>query len=773
MRKIVVIARAELSNLFYSPIAWLLLIIFLVQCSLAFMDGVHLFQLFQRVAKLFPMPPKPATLTIMSTDRTGMFSQMVDKLYLYLPLLTMGLISREVNSGTIRLLYSSPIRTGQIVLGKFLAMVVYNLLLLLVLGIFAGMAAWGIPHADTGMLLSSLLAFFLLLCAYAAIGLFMSCLTSYQVVAALSTLAVFAALHYIGTVWQGIDFVRDLTWLLSLGTRTESMFTGLITSRDVLYFIIIIVLFLGFSLFRLQADQESRPLRIRIARYTGLLALAVGTGYVTSRPSLVAYWDVTAPKTKTIAPATQALLQSTGEEPLEITAYVNLLDDHYRLCSPEARHKYLQFWEPYLRYKTGIAFQYVYYYDTTASVGQMMEHYFKNKTLREVAEEYAKGNHVNLDHFLKPEAARKIPGLHEEHGQFVMQLKYKGRTSFIRVFDDNEIWPSEDQVGAAMKRLIQPGAVPKVGFLAGGLERSPLQLGDRSYSIMTTIRTVRISLINNGFDVTMVEEGQEIPSGLTALVIADPKMALSEATMSRLHNYIDAGGNLLITGEPGKQGVLNPLLQPLGVQLRDGLLVQESEDQVPDMTTPGMTAAAANMSKGAAKLYNRRQPVVLPGALALQYGSKATDSAGAFTAEPLLMLNGEDSWLKKGRMVNDSAAVEFNPADGDEHGNFVPAVALTRTVDGHQQRIAVVGDADFMSNQSVQLRQTNPLFCSGLFKWFSGGSFPVELSRLEPKDLQLTITDDQLSRMTILFVWILPGLLLAATTVLLIRRKRK
>lgn len=777
MRKIVVIARAELSNLFYSPIAWLLLIIFLVQCSLTFTDVIHTYQIIQSYAKLYPMTPRPATLVLMYKDQiaTGLFLQMVDKLYLYLPLLTMGLISREVNSGTIRLLYSSPVKTGQIVLGKFLAMVIYNLLLLVVLGIFASVAAWGIPHVDTALLLSGLLGFFLLLGAYAAIGLFMSCLTAYQVVAALSTLAVFAALRYIGTVWQGVDFVRDLTWFLSLGNRTESMFKGMITSRDVLYFIIVIVLFLSFSLFRLQADQEFRPVGVRIARYGGLLALAIGIGYFTSRPSLVAYWDITAPKTNTITPVTQALLQSTGEEPLEITAYVNLLDNNYRLCAPEARQSYLAFWERYVQFKNSIRFNYVYYYDTSASIGYSMKHSFKGKTLREVAEDYARVWHVNLNRFIAPEAARKVPGLHGEDGRFVMQLRYKGRTTFLRVFNDQQVWPSEDQICGTMKRLIRPDEVPKVGFLEGGLERGPFQEGDRGYEGMTTDKGSRGSLINNGFDVVTVEEGQEIPSGLTTLVVADPKVALSTETMGRLKAYIAGGGNLLVTSEPGKQEMLNPLLQPLGVRLREGVLVQPEVEEVSDLVMGMLTRDAGDMSKGAASLLNGSNPVFLPGALALDYRNKPADSAGAFTTRPLLVLNGEHSWLKKGHLVDDSAAVEFNTADGDEHGNFVPAVALTRLVNGRQQRIAVVGDGDFMSNASLELqkRRSGFTFGSALFKWFSGNAFPVELSRLQPKDTRLAITDDQLSHLNLLFVWLLPGLLAVAATVLLIRRKRK
>ena len=146
----------------------------------------------------------------------GLWADLAKKLYLYLPLLTMGLMARELNAGTIKLLYSSPIKVREIIFGKFLAMMAYNFVLILLLAVFAVAAVFNIQSADVGLLLSGLFGMYLLLCTYAAIGLFMSCLTSYQVVAALSTLVLLALLSYSGDLWQGVDFVRDLTYFLSI-----------------------------------------------------------------------------------------------------------------------------------------------------------------------------------------------------------------------------------------------------------------------------------------------------------------------------------------------------------------------------------------------------------------------------------------------------------------------------------------------------------------------------------------------------------------------------
>src|SRR5260221_294316 len=100
----------------------------------------------------------------------------------------MGLMSRETSSGTIKLLYSSPIKVREIILGKFLAMMFYNLVLILILSLIVVCALFNVHSADACLLFSAFFGLYLLLCAYSAFGLYMSSLTSSQAVPALSTL---------------------------------------------------------------------------------------------------------------------------------------------------------------------------------------------------------------------------------------------------------------------------------------------------------------------------------------------------------------------------------------------------------------------------------------------------------------------------------------------------------------------------------------------------------------------------------------------------------
>lgn len=222
MKKIRRIARLELSLLFYSPIAWILLIIFIIQCGITFTGLIEAREATQQLGN----PLNNLTILVFGGSE-GFFSTVQHKLYLYIPLLTMGLMSREISSGSIKLLLSSPVTNREIILGKFAAMLAYGLLLVLVLlGILVA-GLFSIDALDVKFVLGGILGLYLLMCAYSAIGLFMSSLTSYQVVAAISTLALFALLSFIGTVGQSTDFVRDITYWISIDGRADNFINGL------------------------------------------------------------------------------------------------------------------------------------------------------------------------------------------------------------------------------------------------------------------------------------------------------------------------------------------------------------------------------------------------------------------------------------------------------------------------------------------------------------------------------------------------------------------
>lgn len=755
MKKIIQIARLELSLLFYSPIAWLLILVLLMQMALAFILTIGSLQHFQEFMPEIPGISDRLFTTMMSSEMmpAGIFFTMLSSLYLYTPLITMGIISREISSGTIKLLYSSPVKLTELVYGKFLSMMIYNLVVIGLMGMFVVVGALFVQNFDYPHVLVALLASFLLITAYSAIGIFVSSLTTYQVIAAIGTFAILALMNYIGGFGQGIDFVRDITYSLSMPSRAERMVRGLLTSRDVIYYLVITGIFLGFTITRLELARMSKSFFQQASRYVLILVVGLSIAYISSRQPMILYYDATDTKTNTVVKATQEILQKMGNDPVEMTTYINLMDESYNLGEPIKRISAIELWEPYLRFKHNINLNWVYYNSS-----------FDYKAFKE----RAKSLEVDTADFLTPEAVRKQVDLSGENGRLVMQLKYKGKTTFLRTFGN--LWPEEAEIAAALKRLIV--TPPKIVFATDGYQRSVNKIGDRDYRLFFNLKTGQKSLINQGFDIDSISiEKEQIPNGIAALVIGDPKVAFSPLILAKIKKYIADGGNLLIAAEPGKQTVVNPLLDSLGVKMLNGTLVQRSRDYSYNLVTPVLTAASVVMNPELQKLYKKKEVVSMPDVAALQ-----AENGGPFDIQPLLMTNVKSSWIKKGSFVLDSAALVIEAKNGDQQGAFPTALMLTRKMDKREQRIIVSGDADFFSNKELarsNLKAVNGSFVLSIFKWFAYGEFPIDTNRPETRDNKLKLSDAGLGTLQVLFYGVIPGVILLLGIVLLTRRKRK
>ncbi len=748
MIRILKIAKLELNSLFYSPVAWLALAIFMVQSGMSFLS---MFESFQEAISM-GIPVNKLTFSLFP-GLNGLFDTVQQNLYLYIPLLTMGLMSREISSGSIKLLLSSPVKIREIIFGKYLAMVVYGLLMIAILCIYSIAGALIIKDPDIKLILSGLIALFLLICTYSAIGLFMSSLTSYQVVAAISTLAVFAALQFIGSVGQGIDFIRDLTYFLSISGRADDMIKGLISTKDILYFLIIITLFLSLGILRLKNNRESKSLRARVINYTALISGALLLGYVSARPGFIGYLDMTTNKSRTLTKNSQEIT-SHIDGPLEITTYVNLLDQNVYLGLPQSRNFDLQRFEQFQRFIPHLNMKYVYYYDMADlknNQNMLYQGNLKGLSMPQIAEKVADNMGLDLDMFMPPAQIQKIINLRPENNSVVRVLRYHGKTSMLRFYDGMDQFPSETEIAAAIKRLIVPA--PKVGFVTGNNERSIDKKGDRNYQLICNSRRARHALINQGFDVVNINPAsQEIPNDLAVLVLADPTTALDSTVQQKIQNYLNGGGNMLLTGEPGRQQILNPVLKTLGVTMKPGMLVNPSKDYTPDLIF-------ANLKQGGG--------IAMRGAAALSW----SDHLG-FRIDSLVF-SPAPGWNKIAQADLTSTDVSYDPAAGDQKGVFPIVLSLTRPARGKEQRIIVSGDADFMSNAELQHpRGFNEYLINHLFKWFSYGAFPVETSRPENTDNDILLSRKQIATVKTILLGVIPGLILLLGAFILIKRKR-
>lgn len=781
MRVITRIAKNELRYLFYSPVAWFLAIVMLVMCAAFYTNLMFIIAKLDAMnAKLNPTAALEAIhshTNVIYNGPIGIFIKILSQLYLFVPLLTMAVISREFNSGTIRLLYSSPVKLRQIVLGKYLGMMTFCLILTLIAGIFIIPGIFNIQSLDVPPLLSGLLALFLLLCALTAIGFFMSSLTNYQIISAIASFTLLFILSKIGGLWQQYELVRDITWFLSISGRTERMINGLITSKDIMYYLLIIFMFMGFTYLKMNDGLERRPWFIRTARYLSVVLISLTVGYLCSRPVATAYLDTTAQQLNTAHPNTQEIMRSMNEGPLEVTLYTNILERHSRSVMfgmPDRRNYYLdEYWEFYQRFKPDIHFKYEYYYAQKPG-DSMLYKMYPGKSLDQIARLVAKIAQIDSALLKSTDQMPNKAELETEEYSLFIKLKYKDRSTILRPSFTGTRWPNQQTVDAAMCKLLNL-PTPKVYFLTGQLERNIYKKGEREYFYHSISKENRESLINLGFEADSLNLSESgIPDSTAVLVVADPRVVFPDTVLAKLQQYIRSGGNMLIMGEPGKQHVLNPLLRETGVQLMDGQLVQISKNATPEKIASNLLMDANELSGEDA--FRFRKHLL---SLGLDKGELSYASAGVaalsaagnqgFVIKPLVSTHTGKTWLKAGKLVTDSSAPVFNPLDGDIKKNSFPvALQLTRMINQKEQRIIVTGDADLMS----ALREFSILTRS-YYSYASYNKFPVYTPVPFAKDNRYTISVAGAEVQKTLFIWIVPALVLIAGTVILIRRKRK
>ena len=775
MRIIFKIAKTELRDLFYSPIAWLILIIFTFQTGMLFSGTIHNFALSQEQGAAY------GNLTyFIFASYNGLFANVQTYLYLYIPLLTMGLMSRELGSGSIKLLYSSPITNSQIVLGKYVAMLIYGLVLIGVLAVYAVYVFCVVQNADVTLVLSGLLGIYLLLCVYVAIGLFMSSLTSYQIVAAVGTLAILAALTYVQGMWQAVPFVREITYWFGLSGRAWAFVGGLVSSEDVLYFVVVIALFICMTIIRMQSRRRKVSWTVSFSKYAGIWIVAFVLAYVSSRPVFKFYYDATQMKVNTLTPNSQEIIKRL-DGGLTITTYVNILDrfawvgDHENYISDRSA------FEQYIRFKPEIKMKYVYYYDTIQN--NFLENMYPGMSYEEKAKKEIERKKLNPKKVLNPEQIRAQIDLVSTEGNRTTRLleRESGERTFLRMFDDNPPYPSEAEISAAFKRLVMD-ELPTIGFLTGHGERETDRPGDRNYCMFTHIPSIRAALVNQGFDYKEIRLDQEVPKDVNIMVIAEMREPMTEAEKIHFDNYIARGGNLMIIGEPKRQPIMNPLVEQFGVKFMDGILIQPSKEKplvkegednsnlgfLAGMVTPAnpFDLIVTRPTDGAKKLsyvFNQMQEfnvVTMPSACGLEYSEDK-----GFKVTPLFMSD-STCWNELETMDIVDQEVKCNPDAGEVAKPYTLALALSRPVADREQRIIVLGDADCLSDgefnhKRAMLWASNYVLVQGGFDWLSNGEAPINITR--PASIAVSYTH--------LLIGVFPGLLLFLYLFIWLRRR--
>lgn len=228
MRRTWAIAKKELQMYFYSPTAYTAFAFFFLITGYFFSAN-------------FLYPPYVVDIRPVVGNITFVFLFII-------PLLTMRLISDELRQGTDELLLTSPASITEIVLGKYAAAAIVQLLLVIGSLIYPLiLSAYG--TFEMPVLWLSYLSMLLLGAAMMAIGLFASSLTAHQMVSgivAFAILLVFWTIEWLGDTVGGK--IKDFLGMFSIVGRTLDLQKGVLDFADVLFYVTLIAVFLLLSI---------------------------------------------------------------------------------------------------------------------------------------------------------------------------------------------------------------------------------------------------------------------------------------------------------------------------------------------------------------------------------------------------------------------------------------------------------------------------------------------------------------------------------------------
>lgn len=225
MKNVWTITRKEFRGYFDSPIAYIFITAYLL-----LVNFLYLWTFF----------------VVSQADMRPFFGFMPFILLFFVPSISMRQWAEERKMGTLEILLTTPVREVDVVLGKFMAsMGLLVVMLLLTFNIPLLLGYLGSP--DWGVIICGYLGSLLMGASYMAIGLFASSLSENQIVAFIVSIAICTMMLILGE-WFFLMLVPDIFVpvfdYLGLGTHFESMGRGVIDSRDIVYYLSVIGVFL-------------------------------------------------------------------------------------------------------------------------------------------------------------------------------------------------------------------------------------------------------------------------------------------------------------------------------------------------------------------------------------------------------------------------------------------------------------------------------------------------------------------------------------------------
>jgi ABC-2 type transport system permease protein len=247
MNGVLTIARREIFAFFVSPIAYVVLTVWLLFFGIV----------FYLLALVFAQQAGNAETNLL-TAFFGGTTLFYLPLLVFAPVMTMRLLAEERSSGTIEPLLTAPVSELEVVIGKYVAAMTFWCVLWAPTLAYVGLVALsGDKVVDWGAIGSTYIGLFVIGMFYMAVGLFMSAVSRNQIVAAMLTFLVLGSLFVVGLAGYANvgDEMRAVFEYVGLWTQMAAFAKGIVDTRFLVYDLSVVVLSLYLSVRALQTDR--------------------------------------------------------------------------------------------------------------------------------------------------------------------------------------------------------------------------------------------------------------------------------------------------------------------------------------------------------------------------------------------------------------------------------------------------------------------------------------------------------------------------------------
>ena len=642
------------------------------------------------------------------------------------PVLSMRILAEERRSRTDQLILTAPVSVGNIVVGKYLALMTIFCIPTAVVCVYPLiMSAFGsVPMGEAYL---AVLAFFLYGMTAIAIGVLISSLTESQVIAAVITFIVLFLGYMMSSICSLISSTGNLlTKLLGcfdMATPFTEMLNGTLNLRSVLYFLSLTVLALFLTVQSIQKRRYSVSVKsLRFGAYsTGSIALAVAAVVIVNiiAAELPTTWtsiDVTADKIYSLTDQTKEFLTNMDED---VTIYVIVAEQNQ---------------------------------DDT--LGQTLQRY--EELSDHIKVEYVDPN-VNprfYRQYTDTISMNSLIVVSEKRNKVILYSSiYESEYDYTTGASTTTGYDGEGQITSALDYVLSDD-MPKVYMTEGHGEY------DFSSSFTSALKKQNVD-----YETINLMDYDSLPEDAACLIINAATTDFSADDRDKVLAYLEQGGNVvLITGVTDEATPnLDAILDYMGLNRTEGLVVEQNAENY--YRSPYFLLPKQSYSTYTSGLYGQYY-IFAP----YVQGITIQDEAAEDMTYTTFLSTSDDAFSKTGEINLQN----FDKAEGDIDGPFAIGISAVKMIDENTEATMVVYGCEqlFTDEANEMVSGANQVLFTNTVGSFVDAEVNVSIPVKNYEISYLTVPQSRAVLVGLLTVIILPVGCLAAGFIVWFRRRR-